>query len=111
MKIKEKIQAGICVSELTVDRCPHCVDTCEASKNIPKPVKGLIERNLEKDYARFTFEDLLQFGNYLLSEERSNRVIAEFMKEDEETDWVERVKQVSDLDVEIYFDLKVGGKL
>lgn len=29
---REKITMGICVSPLTVDRCPYCVDTCMASE-------------------------------------------------------------------------------
>lgn len=29
----ELITMGHCVSELTTDRCPYCVDRCEASKN------------------------------------------------------------------------------
>lgn len=28
---EEKIALGICVSPLTVDRCPYCIDICEAS--------------------------------------------------------------------------------
>lgn len=27
---KEKISMGICVSPQTVDRCPYCVDSCDA---------------------------------------------------------------------------------
>lgn len=29
-ELQEKIAQGICVSPLTVDRCPVCVDTCDA---------------------------------------------------------------------------------
>lgn len=31
--LMKKIESGICVSVLTVDRCPFCVDTCRASAN------------------------------------------------------------------------------
>ena len=33
MTEKEKISHGICVSPLTVERCPFCTDTCDAWRN------------------------------------------------------------------------------
>ena len=36
---EEKIRRGECVSPLTTERCPYCVDACEASKNKWKMLK------------------------------------------------------------------------
>lgn len=32
MTEKERIANGECVSPMTVDRCPYCIDTCKASE-------------------------------------------------------------------------------
>lgn len=32
MTLREKIAMGECVSPYTTERCPVCVDTCEASR-------------------------------------------------------------------------------
>jgi hypothetical protein len=33
MTPEEKIAMGECVSPLTVDHCPYCIDTCQAFRN------------------------------------------------------------------------------
>jgi len=43
--LRERIAIGECVSPLTTDRCPVCVDSCEAShhKNEVNELKKIIE--------------------------------------------------------------------
>lgn len=42
MTNREKIANGECVSPLTVDRCPVCIDRCEASETRER-IDGLLE--------------------------------------------------------------------
>ena len=37
---REKIAMGECVSPLTVERCPYCIDTCDAA-HFAREVKKL----------------------------------------------------------------------
>lgn len=42
MTNREKIAKGECVSPLTVDRCPVCIDKCEASEAMQR-INNLLE--------------------------------------------------------------------
>ncbi len=46
MTDRDKIALGECVSPLTAERCPVCVDTCEAFKNFCK--LGVVNRKYKK---------------------------------------------------------------
>lgn len=48
MKEEDKIKLGQCVSPLTVDKCPICVDTCEASEYYSKLQKELNKNNIKR---------------------------------------------------------------
>lgn len=48
MTDREKILMGECVSPLTAERCPVCVDTCEAFKNFCKVQKELNNNGIKR---------------------------------------------------------------
>jgi hypothetical protein len=48
MTDREKITMGECVSPMTADRCPVCIDKCEASVNNFKLLKVLRANVIDK---------------------------------------------------------------
>lgn len=48
MTDKEKIALGECISPLTAERCPVCVDSCEAFKNFAKLGKELNKNGIKR---------------------------------------------------------------
>ena len=42
MTNEEKIANGECVSPMTTERCPHCIDTCEAYQAL-KRIRSLLK--------------------------------------------------------------------
>lgn len=49
MTDRDKIALGECVSELTTDRCPVCVDRCEAFQNYCKLGEELNKHGIKRN--------------------------------------------------------------
>ena len=67
-----------------------------------------VEDLLQKDYHRFTFEDLLAFGNFVLSEDRLRRRFEERMAEGDYVD-LKNVHVATEKDITEFFNEKRKG--